>query len=66
MQPIYHGYSTKHLFAHLLLLYEHQSSFYSTLFLQFYKSNYKHPWYNLEIKEADQVIPQLVASILTN
>jgi len=26
----------------------------STLFLQFYKSNYKHPWYNLEIKEADQ------------
>jgi len=23
----------------------------STLFLQFYKSNYKHPWYNLEIKE---------------
>jgi len=25
----------------------------STLFLQFYKSNFKHPWYNLEIKEAD-------------
>jgi len=25
----------------------------SSLFLQFYKSNYKHPGYNLEIKEAE-------------
>jgi len=42
--PIYRGYSAKHLFTHRP----------STLFLQFYKSNYKHLWYNLEIKEADQ------------
>jgi len=34
-----------------------------SLFLQFYKSNYKHPGYNLEIKEADS---QLVPFILTS
>jgi len=39
----------------------------SSLFLQFYKSNYKHLGYNLEIKEADPgYIYQLVPLILTS
>ena len=54
IQLIYRGYSTKDKNIYLLAFsYFTNINPPSSLFLQFYKSNYKHPGYNLEIKEAD-------------